>query len=144
MSRFALTPFEERNLEFFRDFFNLRPLTTNSSPSITKLNVDIEDKGDYYELKADLPGFNQEDIKIEVEDDILTIQASMEEEKDSKEKNYIFKERSSGYYMRRFDVSGIDSDEITGSFINGVVTINMPKLQEELKTSKQIELSSEE
>lgn len=106
--------------------------------------MDIEDKGDYYELKADLPGFNQEDIKIEVEDDILTIQASMEEEKDSKEKNYIFKERSSGYYMRRFDVSGIDSDEITGSFINGVVTINMPKLQEELKTSKQIELSSEE
>lgn len=145
MARYGLTPFAQSNMDFFRDFFDLNPVNQESDYSeLHKLNVDVIDKGDYYELTADLPGFNKEDINIEVDEDVLTIEARHSEQKEEKKENYIFKERRSGSYIRRFDVSGIKADAISGKFTNGVVILTLPKREEDVKTSKQIELSGEE
>lgn len=145
MARYGLTPFAQSNMDFFRDFFDLSPVNHEMDyPELYKLNVDVVDKGDHYELTADLPGFTKDDINIEVNEDVLTIEARRNEQKEEKKENYIFKERRSGSYVRRFDVSGVKADAITGKFTNGVVTLNLPKREEDVKTSKQIELSGDE
>ena len=63
------------------------------SPAI---RTDILDKGDHYQLQAELPGFNKEDIKINLEGDCLTIQAEHKEETEEKKKEYVRKERHYG------------------------------------------------
>ena len=76
--------------------------------------TDIQDKGDCFLLEAELPGFEKEDIKINLEGNYLTIRAEHNEKKEEKDKkgSYIRRERYSGTYERSFDVSGIQTDAI--------------------------------
>lgn len=135
---FGLMPFERNEMDLFNQFFGGRALPANS---LYKLNVDLEDKGDHFELTADLPGFDKDDIKIDIEDKIMTIEASREEKKESTDKNYICRERRYGSYTRSFDISGIQSEDIKGSFKNGVLTILMPKKEALAKVNRRLELS---
>lgn len=115
---------------FFGDF--MKPF--EGSYNIPK--VDIEDKGNEYVLTTDLPGINKEDISLTYDDDVLTLSARHEDTKDEQDeqKNYIYKERSSSSFCRRFPVSGIRKEDIQASFADGVLTITLPK-----ETTKQIE-----
>lgn len=67
----------ERRL-FNNDFFSGRGLA--------EFKTDITDEGDYYELKADLPGFKKEDIQLQLDGDTLTIQAQRHSEHEEQEK----------------------------------------------------------
>lgn len=131
MSMFDMMPFERRHhlsrnnpfreLENFeRSFFG---------DWNTGFNTDIQDKGDHYEMETDMPGVNKEDITVDIEGDCMTISAkrdSQTEEKNDKS-NYIYRERSYGTYCRSFDISNVKSDEITGSYDNGVLKLTLPK-----------------
>lgn len=89
--------------------------------------TDIVDKGDRYQLSAELPGMRQEDIEIELRGDNLIITAKNSAENTVEEQNFVRKERRSGTYTRSFDVSGIDTDEIAASYNDGVLEISLPK-----------------
>ena len=105
------------------------------------LKTDIKDNGDSYELIADLPGFKKEDIKVDLEEDRLTISAARHSEaEEKKDNNYIRIERSYGTYSRSFDVSGINTDEIGAKYENGVLTLTLPKQSEKVETSRSIEI----
>lgn len=108
---------------FFSDF--MKPF--EGSYNIPR--VDIEDKGNEYVLTTDLPGVAKEDISLTYDDDVLTLSARHEESKDEQndQKNYIYKERSSSSFCRRFPVSGIRKDGIQASFVDGVLTVTLPK-----------------
>ena len=110
----------ERRL-FNNDFFSGRGLA--------EFKTDITDEGDYYELKADLPGFKKEDIQLQLDGDTLTIQAQRHSEHEEQEKKgkYVCCERSYGAYSRSFDVSGIRAEGITASYDSGVLTLKLPK-----------------
>ena len=123
---FELMPFDRSDLDLFDRFFNMN----EPAPSLMKLRVDLEDKGDHYELTADLPGFSKEDVEIR------TIHAEKSESKESREKNYICRERRSGSFSRSFDISGIDADAISGSFKDGVLTVLMPRKVDEKKNRR--------
>ena len=129
---FELMPFDRSDLDLFDRFFN----TKEQAPSLMKLRVDLEDKGDHYELTADLPGFSKEDVEISINDKIMTIHAEKSESSESREKNYICRERRSGSFSRSFDISGIDADAISGSFKEGVLTVLMPKKVDEKKNRR--------
>lgn len=129
---FELMPFDRSDLDLFDRFFN----TKEQAPSLMKLRVDLEDKGDHYELTADLPGFSKEDVEISINDKIMTIHAEKSESSESSEKNYICRERRSGSFSRSFDISGIDADAISGSFKDGVLTVLMPKKVDEKKNRR--------
>ena len=80
---------EEMERRFFNnDFFTGRGLA--------EFKTDITDEGDYYELKADLPGFKKEDIQLQLDGDTLTIQAQRHSEHEEQEKKgkYVCCERS--------------------------------------------------
>ena len=94
------------------------------------------------QLTADLPGFSKDDIKIDINDNTLTLSAERHSEYEEKEKKgkYIRVERSYGSYSRSFDLTGIKSDDITASYENGVLTLELPKEEEVKPVSRRLEI----
>lgn len=127
---FGMIPFDrsDNNLfdtfdSFARDFFR------KSNADLPAFRTDIRDAGDSYVLEAELPGFNKEDINLDLKDGILTITAAHTESTEDKSDNgsYIRRERRYGSFQRSFDVTGIEETGITAAYLNGVLTLTLPK-----------------
>lgn len=118
----------------FEDFFGRNDLA--------EFKTDVLDEGDHYELEADLPGFRKEDIKLELQGDNLVISAQRHSSAEEKNKDgkVIRMERSYGSYQRSFNVSQIDTDNIRAAYDNGVLKLNLPKLQAQIPESRVLEI----
>ena len=94
--------------------------------------VDVEDKGDSYELTADLPGLKKEEIALHYENEYLTISAQRNEAKDEQDKtgNFIRRERRTGSMSRSFYIGDIDEKKVSAEFKDGVLKVTMPKAPE--------------
>lgn len=142
---FELTPFVKRNNAAVYDPFRLFDEMERNffkGSSIGEFRADIQDTGDAYELEADLPGVKKEDIQVELDNNYLTISAERHAEKDEKDKkgNYVRRERSYGSYSRSFDVTGVQTDQITAEYTDGVLKLRLPKKQESLPTTRRLEI----
>ena len=136
-----MIPFERSDDNFFDLFDNFeRKFFGNSNAAIPDFRTDIRDAGDRFVLEAELPGFNKEDIKLDVKDGILTISAQHDENKDEKDDkgSYIRRERRYGSFTRSFDVTGVDEEHITASYNNGVLELNLPKAVPVVPEAKRI------
>lgn len=138
-----LVPYRRHNVLFdpFREFEDLER-SFFAPDTLSSFHTDIEDEGKKLVLSADLPGFQKEDIHIDIEGDRLTIQAerhSNYEKKDNRG-NYLRCERSYGSYSRTFSLEGIDANSIQASYENGVLKLNLPKLQEKKPDSRRLEI----
>ena len=93
------------------------------------MRTDVIEKDDCYQLEADLPGFNKEDIKIDLKNDLLTISASHSDNNEEKDNNgkYIRRERRTSSYQRSFRVHDLKAEDIIAQYRNGVLTVNIPK-----------------
>ena len=94
------------------------------------MNTDVQDLGDNYQVDIELPGFNKEEIKAQLENGYLTIEASHSENKEENDKNgnYIHKERYMGKCSRSFYVGDkITQEDIKANFSNGVLKLEFPK-----------------
>lgn len=101
-----------------------------------RMNVDIQELDDKYLMDLELPGFEKEDIRADLNNGYLTIRAehSSEQKEEDKEENYIKRERYYGAYERSFFVGeGVSQDEIKASFDNGILKLDIPKRQIENK-----------
>ena len=118
--------------DFFDDF---APLQMPKMPKMD-MKCDIYEKGGNVHIELDVPGFDKKDIKLDVDDGILTIEATKNEETEDKdeEKNYYRRERVYGTFRRQFNVGNIEESKINAKFNNGVLKISFPK--EEKKESK--------
>lgn len=111
--------FNEMENSFFRD---------SGMDSVLRCRTDIQDKGDSYLLSAELPGFKKEDIRLDLDGDLLTISAQHnEEQKQEQQDGYLCRERHYGAYRRSFDVSGVRQDGIRASYKDGVLELTLPK-----------------
>ena len=101
--------------------------------------VNIKETGNSYFLEVIAPGFNKEDFKVNLDDTILTISAEKKTEvKDEKEKQ-IRKEFSFRSFKRSFTIDEkIDATGIEASYVNGVLTLNLPKKTEVREAAKEI------
>ena len=94
------------------------------------MQTDVKDNGENYELSISLPGFEKKDIKAELKDGYMTINAEHEENKDEKNDKgkYIRRERYTGHCSRTFYVGKqIKEEDVKARFENGVLTLTMPK-----------------
>ena len=138
----GLTPFERKGYDLFnafdnfdRDFFGSR---MTPSARTTGFSTDIKETENGYELTSELPGFKKEYITIDVTDEYLTVSASHEENKEEKneEGKFIRRERYSGSYSRSFGISGIDTNNISAEYNDGILKIELPKKAEEKNTRR--------
>ena len=130
----GLLPFDG----FFGDtaldhFFSDAPAAYKDYVSVPK--VDIEDKKDFYEITCDMPGFTKDQISISYENGILSLSAQKEEQTEEKDddRHYIRRERSSSVFRRQFNVKGIKEDGIKAGLKDGILTITLPKLPQEIE-----------
>lgn len=125
--------------DFFRDdFFDRKDRTFN----LMKTDIREDDKS--YLLEVDLPGYSKDDIKIDITDGYLTINAKVEKENNDEKKNYVRRERFTGEVSRSFYVGeDIKEDEVKANFKNGILTLEVPKLslEDKKKDKKYIEIS---
>ncbi|MDE6015987.1 MAG: Hsp20/alpha crystallin family protein [Acetatifactor sp.] len=117
----------------FDDFFGFAYPTRNFQRvdigEIMKTDVRESDTG--YELDISLPGYKKEDVKAELKDGYLTINASTSldnDEKDEKTGKYIRRERYSGSCSRSFYVGkNMTEEDIKAKFEDGVLKLSVPK-----------------
>ncbi|MGZ6480183.1 MAG: Hsp20/alpha crystallin family protein [Bdellovibrionales bacterium] len=99
--------------------------TSDFTPSC-ELN---EDKSNYI-MKFDMPGVNKEDVKIELDGNLLTVLAERREEKKTEDRRIRFSEISYGSYQRSFTLpSSVDEKKVDAKFENGVLTLTMPRTE---------------
>ena len=106
------------------------------------MNTDIIEKENGYELQIDLTGVKKEDIKIEMNKNLINISVSISKSSDEENKKYIRKERFTGEIKRSFNIGeDIDEDNINASFENGILYLNLPKKEENDSNKKFIEIN---
>ena len=92
------------------------------------MKTDIKEKKDEYIIDIDLPGYEKEGIKLNIQDGYLTVHATVNKEEKGK---FVRKERYSGECSRSFYVGeNVTENEIKAKFKNGTLTIEIPKKEE--------------
>lgn len=136
----SYNPFGDMD-EFERRFFS-SPFGFWRNGDARDFRTDIKDEGDAYKLEADLPGFDKEDIHLDINGDILSISAQrhLEHEEKDKQGNFVCRERTYGLYRRQFDVSGIKAEEIKAKYDNGVLKLTLPKKTETTDTGHHLSI----
>ena len=90
--------------------------------------VDIQETDAEFVVKADLPNVKKEDIKIHLQDGVLTIEGERQKEKEEKGKRFHKVEREFGRFVRRFEMpSDITAEKVRAEFKDGVLEVALPK-----------------
>ncbi len=135
---FSLIPrFETLNRNLFPDIFSdeffVRPLTA--------FKTDIKETENGYVVEAELPGYTKDEISVEYDNGELTVSAKKDEVNEDKNENYIRKERRFGSLARTFVFDNVNGDEIKAEFKDGVLKLNLPKLEAAETKVKKIDIN---
>ena len=110
----------------------------------TEPKMDVADLKDKIEVKAELPGMEEKDINLSIEDGILTLSGTRQKEVEEQGKDYYVKEMSSGSFSRSVRLpKNIDESKIDAVFKNGILTISVPKTAAPAETAKKIQIKTE-
>jgi HSP20 family protein len=108
----------------FEDF----PRGTSNGAMQLLPNMDVAETDKEIELTVELPGLQQTDVDISVNDNTLVIRGEKKAETERKDKNFHLIERAYGTFYRAFELpSGIDPSQITAAMSNGVLKVTIPK-----------------
>lgn len=136
-----MIPRKKDDFDIWSDMFR-DPFFSNTEGEIMK--TDIKEKGDKYEIDMDLPGYEKDNIKIEIDDGYLVVSANVDTNKEEKEKGkFVRKERYVGSCSRSFYIGeDIENEDIKASFKNGTLRIEVPKKEEkqEIPEKKYIQI----
>ena len=92
------------------------------------LAVDMIERDDKYVLRADIPGMKLEEVKIEFEDDVLTVSAAHEETEEEEKENYVRRERRYGAFSRSIRLpKGVSPDQVEATCRDGLLEVSFPK-----------------
>lgn len=106
--------------------------------------MDVVETDEHFVLRADLPGLSESDVKIEVEDNVLTVSGERKAEHEQRSEGYYRVERSFGSFSRSLTLpEGVDADSIQGSFNNGVLEVRIPKPEQHKPRKVQISLGGQ-
>ena len=135
---YGLSPFGRNAINFFNALGDLDKEYFTDSMPVNSCRTDIKDLGDKYIMESELPGFNKEDINIDVKDSYITISAEHKAETEKKEEDgkYIRRERKFGSFKRSFEISDVDTNAISAEYKNGILIIDLPKKKPEEPVSK--------
>jgi HSP20 family protein len=127
------SPFLDLVNEFFDlkgDFSTLKSVF-DYTPSVKTNIQEMEDK---YILELTLAGFNKDDIKIDINNDILSISADIKEEKEEKEDVYCMRQFKKSSFKKSYQIpKDTNMDKIEAEFKDGILKLDIQKLEEKVK-----------
>jgi len=92
--------------------------------------VDITETDDEYLIKAEIPEVKREDVKVSVENGVLTMQGERKQEKEEKGKKFHRMERYYGSFLRTFTVpDNVDETKVRAEFKDGLLNVHLPKTE---------------
>lgn len=107
--------------------------------------MDVADLKDKIEVKAELPGMDENDVTLTCENGILTLSGERKQEKEEQSKDYYLKEMSSGSFSRSIRLpKNVDESKIDAVFKKGILTITIPKTEIKEETAKKIPIKKGE
>ena len=122
---------------WFDAFDDLADFASNALANNTNaFPVDVEDKGDSYEVKAYFTGVSKDDIDVELNEGRLSISVNVEDKEEDKDKNYLQKEFTSYSATRGVYLKDAASEGLTAKYADGVLTVAVPKFQEKKNVTK--------
>jgi HSP20 family protein len=123
---------------FDDDFFPVLTTKLNSSPAV---NIREDDKN--YVLDFAIPGLEKKDMKIDINEDVLTVSSELKKESEENKNGYKRKEFSYSSFSRSFYLpENVNREKIEAAYKDGVLTVSLPKQEEEKsKVAKTIEIS---
>ncbi len=127
----------------FGDLLSSRDVDTNTESSSWMPTVDITETENSYEIHAELPGVLENDVNVSVTDNLLTIKGEKRQEEKSDERNTHRVERRYGTFQRSFTLpQQVNTAEIKAGFKDGILTLNIPKVEEARPTEIPIDVTS--
>lgn len=130
----------------FDDFLVGVPALSNMRHSLPTGQVitpalDVKETEKELVVKADLPGIDEKDVQLTLQDGVLSIRGEKKSEHKDERENYHVVERSYGSFQRVIRLPDtVDEDKVEARFDKGVLTITLPKRPEMVKTQKKIEI----
>ena len=92
--------------------------------------IDIKNEAEAYMITALLPGVTADDLTIQVQNDVLSIQGELKLDR-AEDESYLLQERPSGKFFRSFELpDAVDANKVEASLTNGVLTLRLPKAEE--------------
>ncbi len=125
-----MIPKKRNDFNLLEDMFEIDPFFSRESSKV--MQTDIEEKHDKYLITIDLPGYEKENIRIDIEDGYLNVYAKVDSRNDEEEKGkFVRKERYFGECSRSFYVGDdITETDVKASFKNGILKLEIPKKEE--------------
>ncbi len=125
----------------FGDFFGNLPRLSESQ-GVFAPRVDVHEKARKYVIDAELPGVDKDDVKVTLENGVLTFEASMEDETSKEEDGRVVRrERRFGRFSRSFYLGeDIQQADIKAKFKNGVLKLEIRKVEPKVPEKKRIEI----
>lgn len=125
-------------IQRYFDDFSSHGLTFSDSFSP---RIDISEEKNQINVTAEIPGVKKENIKITLQDNILTIEGEKKKESEQKEQNFYRTERIYGAFKRSFTLPAeVDSEKVEAKFENGILNVTLKKLEAKIQSEKVIEL----
>lgn len=119
---------------FLRNWFDGEDRVVTYSPQ-----VDLSETKEQFVVRAELPGLKKEEVKVTLKNSVLTLSGEKRDEDKRDAENYHWRESRYGKFERSFRLTdGIDRNNITADYKDGVLTITLPKTKE--AQSKEIEI----
>jgi len=125
----------------FQSFFDT-PSTSGGTGGLRRWHpaMDLVETEDHFVLRADLPGVAESDVKVELEDNVLTVSGERRHEQEAKKGGYYRIERASGAFARTLTLpEGVDADAVEATFDKGVLEVRIPKPAE--RKPRRVEIS---
>jgi HSP20 family protein len=137
ITRRTLRPFWMPNL-FDDDFF---PVSNGNNNSMPAVNIREDDKK--YLLDLAVPGIDKKDLKIDIEEEVLTISSETRNEHEETNDGYKRKEFSYSSFCRNFQIpENVNKEKIEASYKDGILSVTLPKAEEDKsKLTRQVSIS---
>ena len=135
---------QDRMNRLFRDSYNDAGQDESLTTSRFAPAVDVYEDEQQVTLKIEVPGIDEKDIDVRVENNTLTVQGERKIEKEEKEENYRRVERQYGSFTRTFTLpQTVDSEKVSASYEKGVLKITLPKKAEAKPKQIKVNIGSE-
>ncbi len=128
-----------------RDFLSLAPFGTQASgQGAVDVRFDVSESDEGIEITAELPGIDEKDVEVSLDNGVLQIKGEKKFEKETKKRDYHLSERRYGSFSRAMRLpDSVDQDNIRAGFEKGVLTVMLPKRAEAKAKKKTIRIGKD-